>query len=200
MSECRLDCKLFFSKYGFLVTNEEDDILDVLACFIEEKRDEIIEEFKSQKELNKSEFKFKISPSNGKNYDHDWGDCRHHIGIDITSETGNKYFIGFTGLNYDSDTRNIHSSIGRVQLFIGDGNPNKDIKMMSEIKYPSKKDNTMLEVLITKKYDDHIVLNTGYRICGNKKTGDKLLNNTTIADFCKDVIQFIEGYEDKKRK
>ena len=164
------------------------DIFDDLVDFIRGKRKEIIDEFN-----RKYESDFTFTDSNCR--DNDWGDCRHHSGINIKSKKSEKkYFIGFIGLNFDSTSQNIHSSIGRVQLFIGNGDPNKGVKYFSDIKYPRcEKGSTMLEVLKTNKYDDRIVLNTGYRICGNRKTGDKLLDNPT--EFCDKIIEFIKRYE-----
>lgn len=170
--------------------NNKKDIFDDLVDFICGKRKEIKDEFDRK---YKSDFIFTASNC----HDNDWGDCRHHSGINIKSnKSGKEYFIGFTGLNFDSGSQNVHSSIGRVQLFIGDGNPNRGIKIISEIKYPGKKDNSLREVLETGIYDGRSVLNTGYKICGNRKSKDILLDNSdAIEEFCDKIVEFIKKYE-----
>lgn len=173
--------------------NNKKDIFDDLVDFIYGKRNRIKDEFDRK---YSSDYTFTASNC----YDNDWGDCRHHSGINIKSKaSGKEYFIGFTGLNFDSGSQNIHSSIGRVQLFIGDGNPNKSIKRISEIKYPGKKDNSLLQVLGTGIYDGRIVINTGYRICGNRKSKDIMLDNPdAIEEFCAKIVEFIKKYENNE--
>lgn len=123
------------------------------------------------------------------------GDWRHHTGVNIVSKNQKDYFIGFSGLNIDASSGNIHSSIGRIQLFIGNGSPNQrhvvDKEVWFKINYPCTTD-PKLEI---GRYDDRKILNTGYRIFGNRKSGDILLDKNNIEKFCELIVNFIEEYE-----
>lgn len=170
-----------------MAEKEELDVFDELCNCIKEKRQLIKKTFEENFE---SDFRFTYSIA----HDNKFGDCRHHIGINIQSKQ-NKYFIGFTGLNIDEDTGNIHSSIGRIQLFIGDGNPNiQHDKNCWQINYPNKKSTTIRN----NQYTNKSVFNTGYRLFGNRKSGDILLTEENVLEFCNVIIKYIKIYEKNK--
>ena len=73
----------------------------------------------------------------------------HHIGINFYVNGNQCYYIGFNGLNCDISKGNIHSSEGRIQLFTGDGHPNKVLDKKNKIikiSYPSTSEDRLIQL------------------------------------------------------
>lgn len=114
-------------------------------------------------------------------------DC---IGINFYVNGNQCYYIGFNGLNCDISKGNIHSSEGRIQLFTGDGHPNKVLDKKNKIikiSYPSTSEDSLIQLL---KKEDFLlekdnVYYTGYKVMG--ESDDILLTSSK-----NDIIKFAE--------
>lgn len=184
-----------------------------VCCYLNNHVDKRIKDSNKYEHIQDKNISFKLwTPT----YKHS-GDLDLHIGIDVKFDKKNTYYISFSSLNIDSNSKNIHTVPGRIQIMIGDGKPNEKLGknekvesrygLCSRIFYPKMSEDSTyggkinnLKLTYIHKNEDLIeeelkkgrkVFYTGYKLFGNNGSRDETLTKEKYGDFLDIILEFI---------